>query len=244
MSAQRLPCWSRVMFRSFTIVCALCSVSLQVSPLLAQASPIPYGPDGPSFHLRSYSYVYPNSYRSMHDVDFENLKVALGNDENGKPSLVQLRNGGREVKFRIGGYDSIYLGGVHFLSSDEPGREYALTVYEEDSAGGSSSQWGIAQVFELAEGRLRVTQMIDWDLHYGGPYGPLDEFDEKTNTLSFRSAHYQPGDGHCCVSSFDVVTYRWDGRAFAQTAIHTELSDYGRLKHKVHPPKSIPVRVP
>jgi hypothetical protein len=188
--------------------------------------------------------MYPNSYQSIHDVDFENLKVALGNDKNGRPMLTQLRNGRWEVRYRNDGYDSIRLQGVHFLGSAEPGGEYALTVYEEDMAGGSSSQFGIAQVFAFADKRLRVTQMIDWDLHYGGPCGRLDDFDEKTNTLTIRSAHYQPGDAHCCVSSFDVVTYRWNGRAFAQTAIHTELSEYGKNKHKVPPPKRIPVHMP
>jgi hypothetical protein len=188
--------------------------------------------------------VYPNSYQSIRDVDFENLKVALGNDKNGRPMLTQLRNGGWEVGFRIGGYDSVCLRGVHFLGSAEPGREYALAVYEQDMAGGSSSQFGIAQVFEFADKRLRVAQMIDWDLHYGGPYGPLDDFNEETKSLTVRSAHYEPGDAHCCVSAFDVVTYRWNGRAFAQTAIHTELSEYGKNKHKVPPPKRIPVHMP
>jgi hypothetical protein len=210
--------------------------------MLAQT--LPYGSEGPSYHQWFDSYVYPDSYHSIHDVDFKNLTVTLANNKNGRPILVQLRDGKREIKFRNGGYDSIWLGGVHFLSSEEPGREYALTVYEEDSAGGSSSQFGIAQVLELADERLRVADQIDWDLHYGGPYGPLDDFDEKTNTLTIRSAHYQPGDGHCCVSAFDVVTYRWDGLGFCQTAIHTELSNHGRLKHKASPPKPMPVHMP
>ncbi len=242
MSAQRLTCWSHVLFRCLTIVCALWPVSLRISPLLAQT--LPYGSEGPTYHQWFDSYVYPNSYHSIHDVDFKNLKTAFGDDNNGRSILRQLRNGGWKVSDRLGGYDSICLGGVHFLRSEEPGREYALTVYEEDMAGGSSSQFGIAQVLELADERLRVADQIDWDLHYGGPYGPLDDFDEKTNTLSFRSAHYQPGDGHCCVSSFDVVTYRWDGRALSQTAIHTELSNYGKLKHKASPPGSTPVHTP
>lgn len=242
MSAQRLPPWTHVLFRSLTIACALWQVPVLVTPLLAQTSLVPYGPEGPLFHLRSYSYVYPNSYRSMHDVDFKNLTVTFANDKNGRPILVHLRHGKWEVSDRLG-QNSVRLGGLHFLKSAEPGREYALAVYEGDEVGGSSSQFGTAQVFELAGRRLRVTQQIDWDLHYGGPYSPLDDFNEKASTLTIRSAHYQPGDGHCCVSSFDVVTFRWDGHGFRQTAIRTEVSTYGRLKNRVSHPKSIPVQM-
>jgi hypothetical protein len=177
-------------------------------------------------------------------VDFENLKVTFWNDKNGRPMLNQLKNGGWEIRFRNGAYDSICLRAVHSLRSADPGRQYALAVYEEDNAGGSSSQDGIAQVFELADERLTVMEQIDWDLHYGGPYGPLDDFDEKANTFTVRSAHYQPGDGHCCVSWFDVVTYRWDGWGFNETSIQTEPSNYGRPRHKASPPKPIPLHMP
>jgi hypothetical protein len=187
--------------------------------------------------------VYPNSYQSIHDVDFENLKVTFGNDKNGRPVLIQLRNGGWGVSSRLG-QDSICLRGVHFLGSAEPGREYALTVYEEDGAGGSSSFYGLAEIFELADKRLHVTQLIDWDLRYGGPYGPLDDFDEQTSSLTIRSPHYRPGDYYKRPSAVDVVTYRWEGRAFRQTAIHTEPSDNARLKPKASRPKPIPVHMP
>lgn len=101
-----------------------------------------------------------------------------------------------------------------------------------DSVGGSSSQEGIAQVFELSDSHLRVTQQIDWDLHFGGPWGKFDSFDEKTNKLVIRSAHYRPGDAHCCVSAIDIVTLRWNGSRFVQREIRTELSDYGKREEK------------
>jgi len=226
------------------IACALWPVSLPVSSLLAQTSLVPYGPDeGPSFHLRSFSYLYPSSYQSIHDVDFKNLKVTLGNDKNGRPMLIQLRGGKWEVRSHLG-QNSLRLGGLHFLSSAEPGREYALTVYEEEDTGANSSFYGLAEVFQFADKRLRVTQLIDWDLNYGGPYGPLDDFDEKGSTLTIHSTHYRPGDRYKRASAVDVVTYHWDSRAFAQTAIHTEPSDYARLKPKASPPRSVPMHMP
>jgi len=233
-----------VMFRSLLIVCALWPVSLQVSPLLAQTSPVPCGSgttgEGPSFHLQSYSYVYPNSYQSIHDVNFGNLKVAFENDKRGRPILRQFRNGGWEVKSQDPyGYDWMHLRGVHILDSAEPGREYALTVYAEVMAGGSSIEFGIAVIFELADKRLRITQRIDWDLRYGGPHHPVDEFDEKANTLTIHTPHYRPGDYYKNASAVDVVAYHWDGRALGQTAIQTELLKIARCK-----PGSTPVHMP
>jgi len=245
MSAPRLTCWSLVLFRSLMIVCALWPVSLQVSSLLAQTSPVPYGPnEGPLFHLQPCSYLYPDTYQSIRDVDFENLKVAFGNAKNGKSRLIQLRYGRWEVRFRNGGYDSICLHGVHFLGSAEIGREYALTVYEEDSTGANSSFYGLAQVFELADKRLRATQLIDWDLRYGGPEGSLDDFDEKDNTLTIRAPHYQSGDYYKHPSALDIVSYHWDGRAFGQTFIQTELLNNARPKPRGSPRKTVPVHTP
>jgi hypothetical protein len=230
------------LFRFLTIVCALWPVSLQVSSLLAQTSQVPYDSDaGPSFHLRTYSYVYPNGYQSIHDVDFENLKVTFGNDENGRPMLTQLRKGGWRVDGPFGSYNSICLQGVHFLDSAETGRQYALTVFEEDDMGAHSTTYGLAELFELTDKHLRVSQLIDWDLDYGGPYGPLDDFDEMAKTLTIRTLHYRPGDYYRRASAVDVVTYGWDGRVFSEAAIRTELSDYGKEKRKAPPPKRTPV---
>jgi len=244
MNVRILPSRISVRIRSLVIACIFWVVPLLFSSQSAQTSSVPYDQSyGPLFHLRSSSYVYPRSYRSIHDVDFENLIVTFRSDKNGRPMLIQLRNGKWEVKSHLG-QNSIRLGGLHFLGSAEPGRECALTVYEEDDVGGSSSEYGIAEVFELADKRLRVAQLIDWDLRYGGPEGPLDDFDEKADTLTIRTPHYRPGDHYKEASAVDIVTYRWDGRAFGQTAIQTELLNNGRLKPKASPPKSIPVHMP
>jgi len=235
MTAQIVshPCprWYRLLFRTFTLFCALWPLFLQVPSVSAQTSPVPYGPYGPSFHLRSYSYVYPKSYPSIHDVDFGNLKVTFGNDENARPVLTQLKNGGWKVDGPVGSYNSICLEGVHFLGSAEPGREYALAVFFEDDMGANSTSYGLAEIFELADKHLRVTQLVDWDLNYGGPFGRLDDFDEIASTLKIHSSHYQAVDFPKRPSAIDFVTFHWNGRAFSQTAIHTELSEYGREKH-------------
>ncbi len=224
--------WTFAGTQPLATVCALWAVLLQASSLSAQTSPVPYDQlTGPLFHARSSSYAYPGSYRSIRDVDFKNLVVTFWKDRNGRPQLFHLKNGKCETDFHSG-HTSVSFKGIHYLSSAEPGQEYALAFYEENDVGGSSNQEGFAQVFELANKRLRVAQQIDWDLHYGGPYGPLDTFNENTNTFSIRSSHYMPGDGHCCVSAIDIVTFRRDGNRFLQTALRTELSDYGRLQRR------------
>jgi len=55
------------------------------------------------------------------------------------------------------------------------------------------------------------------------------------NTLVIRSAHYIPGDAHCCVSAMDIVTFKWDGTRLVQSDIQTELSAYGKREGKIRP---------
>jgi len=63
----------------------------------------------------------------------------------------------------------------------------------------------------------------------------MQSFDAAKNELVIRSAHYVPGDAHCCVSAMDVVTLRWDGVRFVPVGIQTELSDYGKEAGKTLP---------
>jgi len=234
MKSRLPPVRIKVATGFWLLTCTLWPASSLAPSVWAQTSPIPYDqPYGPLFSLRPSSYLYRRHYRSLHSVDFKNLTVLFPNYENGKWRVFHLKNGECKVDYiHHLVHTSIEVAGVHYLTSADAEREYALVLYEEDDAAGSSSQTGIAQVFELARKRVRVAQEIDWDLHYGEPFGPLDTFNERTNTLSIRSSHYLPGDAHCCVSAVDVVTYRWDGRHLFQTAIRTELSDYGRSEGK------------
>ena len=189
-----------------------------------------YGP-GPSFHNLSTARAYSGTHRSIHEIDFRNLAIYVF-DENGKSQWhFKLENGKREIQSRTE-IDTMTLDSLHYLpSSGEPKGEYALVLFDWFAASGSSGSTGIAQVFEVLDHRLKVVQQVDWDQHFdsGAPY---KSFDQKTSTLTFRSAHYLPGDAHCCVSAMDVVTLHWDGTRFVQTAISTELSEYGKSQGK------------
>jgi len=99
---------------------------------------------------------------------------------------------------------------------------------------GSSSGGGTALVFTVSNNRLRLTQAIGWDTHFQTKER-TESFDPGTDTLVVRTAHYIPGDAHCCVSAMDVITLHWNGTRFAQTDFKTELSEYGKAEGKTLP---------
>jgi hypothetical protein len=198
--------------------------------LSAQLPPVPYGATGPSFSVISPRYVYAGSYQRIREVDFKNFTLHLFHESGRRAFHFKLRSGGfqkREPTY----YASVELESVHYLDSEKAGRQHALVLWDLFEAAGSSSRSGIAQVFELANNRLQVTQQIDWDEHFD-LRGSYVSFDQRTNSLIIRSAHYLPGDAHCCVSAMDVVIFRWTGTRFTQRTLRTELSEYGKVEGK------------
>jgi hypothetical protein len=186
---------------------------------------------GSTFHDVAVNYKYPGTYRDIRQVDFRNL-TAYYLERSSRPSDSFPLKNGKYVASSQSGEESVSLDSVHPLK-ESGAEQYALVTYEWDSIGGSSGQNGIAQVFLLSGGRLQIVQQIDWDWHYGGPYTPFSKlFDDKAVMLTFPSAHYLDGDAHCCVSAIDIVEMRWNGRRFIRSAMHTELSDYGKEKGK------------
>jgi len=91
-----------------------------------------------------------------------------------------------------------------------------------------------AQVFTFSDGHLRMVQEMSWDTDFDAGL-PTESFDTLTDSLLVRTAHYIPGDAHCCVSAMDVVRLIWDGTCFVQTGFRTELSAYGRKQGKQLP---------
>ena len=210
---------------------AMIRLSCVILILLAQSPPVPYSRDfGPTFHVVSPRYVYPGSWQGIGEVDFSNSTLRVFN-ERGKPEFrFKLRNG-RFEKREATYYVSVAFESVHYLDSHDTNPQCALVLFDLFEAAGSSSRSGIAQVIELANNRLQITQQIDWDEHFqaGSPYV---SFDGRTKRLTIRSAHYLPGDAHCCVSAMDVVTFRWNGTRFLQKSFRTELSAHGKREGK------------
>lgn len=212
---------SAISYAGMSMIRPLTFAALVVSNVFGQGSSVPYasnsdGP-GPTFVNEIATSSFNGKYSSIRKVDFRNLKP--------------LKNG-RYKEDEGGVHYSEQLEEVYYLTgSATVSAQAALVLYSWFSVGGSSSQGRRALIFNLANGRLWSTQEIRWDTHFQAGQ-PTDKFDPVTNTLVIRSAHYIPGDAHCCVSAMDVVTYRWDGRVFAQANIQTELSQYGKNEGK------------
>jgi hypothetical protein len=125
----------------------------------------------------------------------------------------------------------VKLDSIYYLLSEDSHRQFAFVLYTWFSAGGSSNTDGVAQIYELREGRLKSVQQLEWDEHFDTNH-PYASFDEKSRTLTVRSAHYLPGDSHCCVSAADVVTLRWNGNRFLKKRVWVELSKSGEREGK------------
>lgn len=204
------------------------------SPNDSQKSPIPYQVYTGPYINQLLAYKYSGAFHSIRQVDFPNLtlhEIALGE----KPAEFKLRNGKCQIDDKR--YDShtlVDLKAVHELTPARTNPEYALALYDLASFAGSSSSAGIAVVFELSNQRLKAVQQIDWDTDFGmtGPFSFFGSLDDHTKTLTIREAHYLDFDAHCCVSAMDIVTFGWNGSRFVQTAIRTELTDFGKRQGK------------
>ena len=199
----------------------------------SQKSQVPYasnsdGP-GPTFTSENVSVSYPGSPSSIRKVDFRNIKIPFFDKRS-----FSLKNGHYKYD-ELGEHWSFDLDSVYYLSTSPSSKgSSALILYSWFAAAGSSSQGGTAVVYTVADSHLRSVQKIDWDTHFQAGQ-PTDSFDRTSNTLAIRSAHYIPGDAHCCVSAMDIVTFRWDGGRFVQSGIQTELSEYGKREGKTLP---------
>lgn len=211
---------------------------LLMASAFGQTSQIPYAPDsdgpGPTFASENVDLSYPGSYSSIRKVDFRNFKFPAF-DQAGKPAGSFFLRNGHYKHDEPTGHFAMDLDSVYHLSTFPSSKGgSALVLYSRFTAGGSSSQGRTAQVFTVSDGHLRSVQMISWDTHFRAAQ-PTGSFDPSTNTLVIRSAHYIPGDAHCCISAMDIVTFRWDGARFIQSSIQTELSEYGKREGKTLP---------
>lgn len=93
------------------------------------------------------------------------------------------------------------------------GQDHRLAYYEWGWYAASSSQSGVVQVFELRDGKVSITQQIDFDMHHGG-HAVGASFDPNSRTITVRSVPYESPDGRCCPTYINIVTFRWDGQLF------------------------------
>jgi hypothetical protein len=200
--------------------------------LFMQSAGVAYDPQiGPLFSSVSLDHIYNETYESIRAVDFRNRTVQIF-DEKGHPGNFAGLKNGKYAKRDARSEESVELMAIEYL--DPPissGQQHALILFDWFSVGGSSSKEGVAQVFVLSRGRLKVIQQFSWDEHFI-TREPYHRYDSRAKTLTVCSAHYLPGDAHCCVSAMDVITLRWNESRFDQTDFKTELSENGKREGK------------
>ena len=168
--------------------------SLLLAGAFGQVSQVPYATygdgTGPTFTSENASLSLPGSYTSIRKVNFRKL-TAIASVKNR-----HVKDSDPDDHYSERSGSVFYLDGS---SSSSTGGSALVLSYWSD-AGGSSSQAEIAQVFTVSDGHLRSVQSIRWDTHFQTDQ-PTKSYDPNTSTLVIRSAHYIPGDAHCCVSA-------------------------------------------
>ncbi len=215
--------------RAISLILFLLSCSLS-----AQSPSVPYAQFfGPDFDNVSVDRAYPGAWPSIRKVDFRDFKLVVFDQTGKQESVLVLKDGRRKWKEK-GEVDEAKLEEVAYLTPAEaPEPEYALVIFHWLSVAGSTNTDGYAQVFRYSGHSLRVTQQLRWNEEFETK--EKYTFDAAGKTLIARSTHYMEGDAHCCVSAMDVFTLRWNGSAFVQKAVTTELSDYGKREGKTLP---------
>lgn len=199
--------------------------------LFAQSPSVPYAQFfGPDFDNQHVDYAYPNAAPSIQKVDFRNMRLMVF-DKSGKiDTALRFSNGSRKWKEKNGEADEAKIEEIDYLT---PAEDYALVTFHWLSIADAANTEGYAQVFRLASHELRVIQQIHWNEQFEAK--EKYSFDAAKKVLKVRSAHYLPGDAHCCISAMDVFTLEWKDGAFVQTGVKTELSDYGKREGKTLP---------
>ena len=210
---------------------ARAALVLTLLPLFAQVSSVPYaqffGPDFDNVHVDT---AYPGRYQSIEKVDFRNMRLIVFDRSGKTDTALQFRSGVRKWKEKNGDANEAKIEEVDYLT---PADEYALVVFHWLSVSGGSDTDGFAQVFRLTGHELRVVQQLLWNEQF--EIKDKYTFDAATKTMTVRSAHYMPGDAHCCISAMDIFTLQWKDGGFTQTGVATELSDYGKREGKKLP---------
>jgi len=138
---------------------------LLIPALAAQTLPIARDPASEtSFRLSPVDFSYPGTYRSWGQVDFRNLAINFLDDR-----LVPLKDGKYERRDE-GGFEGAVFESVDFLPrTSRSSEQFALVLYTHTSAGASSNSYGIAQIFALSDGHLKIVQEMTWDEHFSPP---------------------------------------------------------------------------
>jgi hypothetical protein len=170
---------------------------MSTSPAVAQEQ----NADAPNYEISFPNYRYQATVSSLQEVDFKSLTVFwFGKD--GPRRNVKLVNGH--------GGEYITLDLLKFLDANEEASKYAVIDIDWRSCGGSCSEFGLAQVFNVQSGHPTVVEQIRYERHAPNTGAGIDVAG-RTLTLTGRSS--EPS-ANCCPKGLDVMTFKWNGKEF------------------------------
>lgn len=181
-----------------------------------------------SFHL---DYPYPGGFPSAEQIDFKNLAVHTFSGPNRHLICGKLVNGSWNGDFDGHSRESLTLSAHYPLPSQNVNAKFFLVIVEEYGVSGSSNSTGIAQVWKWKDGRLSITQQIDYDTHFETK-DSFEAFEPKRDRLTVRSSHQLDFDAHCCISAYDELTFEWSGEDFRLVSKSLFLTEYGKSQHR------------
>ena len=155
-----------------------------------------------------------DAYQSIHDVDLRKVLhiSAQGSFREKDPITEEYDRKDSGIHYER------KLISIHYLPGPSQSEDAAVLILSYWLWEGASSQsGGLADVYGLnPAGQFRRIQRLGWGTHFSPPPGshPVRLFDKRTNTLITQGENYAKGDAHCCPSSFDTRTYRWNGKRF------------------------------
>jgi hypothetical protein len=165
--------------------------------------------DTATFEVRYPQYSYDQQLNSLHEIDFRNFTLIIFGGR-GKTNLVaKLRNGIFQRDYPHGCSDWLKLASVKYFDDADAEAQKALVTADWTSACASANDTGVVQVFGIANGRPTVLQQILYNERGGGT---ALSFNVKTETLTIKGLH---GWEHCCPTTLDVGTFKWNGSKFA-----------------------------
>jgi len=171
------------------------------------ASGQPSGTTPPSYEISYPNYQYEITVPSLQDADFRNLTACWHRSDLRRS--VQLRNGTFQQNYD-GGSDYVAVDLIRLFKPPGATEDRAVIDILWRSCGGSCSDNGLLQVFELRSGHPTVVEQIRYGRHAPNT-GAILNTDSRILTITGRSSEPSP---NCCPRSLDVMDFEWDGKEF------------------------------
>lgn len=161
-----------------------------------------FGQSDPNYEISFPKHQYAIAVPSLMDLDFQNFTVFWY--RNGKREPTAHLENGSFTRREPGDGEYVTLDLVKVLQ----GGQYAVIDVSWRNCGGSCSESGLVQVFELQSGHPTVVEQISYGRHAPG-CGAL--FDAASRILTVTGRSSEPS-ANCCPKSLDVMTFEWDGK--------------------------------